>query len=121
MPEYRPRDVWAPKRALFGQVYLIRKPTKQSLISYFYQNDYIDILGSEYIHPVSLHYHVPFYARGMKGNEFKMILHKRKMLQQTPFVNQQPKKWRELNKRINYLYRFMNRKTPNPRDPTNQW
>jgi len=84
-----------------------------------FQNDYIDILGNEHIHPVSLHYHVPFYARGMRGNEFKMILHKKKMLRQTNFPTQQPKKWSELNKRINYLYRFLNRKTPNPSKPPN--
>ncbi|XP_059480267.1 large ribosomal subunit protein mL51 [Neocloeon triangulifer] len=93
MPEYRPSDAWAPKRALFGQ------------------NDYIDILGNENIHPVSLQYHIPFYARGMRGNEFRMLLHKRKMLQSTDFALRRPKKWQDLNKRIRYIRRWMNQKT----------
>ncbi|CAB3379342.1 Hypothetical predicted protein [Cloeon dipterum] len=100
MPVYKPSNAWAPQKALFGQ------------------NDYIDILGNEEIHPVTLQYHVPFYARGMKGNEFQMLLHKKKMLGNTDYKTLNPKKWDMLNKRIKYLGRWLNRKTKS--NKTNQ-
>ncbi|XP_054259100.1 39S ribosomal protein L51, mitochondrial [Macrosteles quadrilineatus] len=92
-PVYRPKDFWNERRALFGQ------------------NDYIDILGNDNLHPTRLLYNVPAWLRGFKGNEYQHCLRRKNMLREGSEHYEKPVKWQNLMKRTKYLYRFLNKYT----------
>ncbi|KAF8778872.1 39S ribosomal protein L51 like protein [Argiope bruennichi] len=132
LPEYKPYKPWSDKRKYFGQNDYIdtlpRLPEKHKNLKlglshlpeykpykpwsdkrkYFGQNDYIDILGDGSIHPVKLLTNMPPWLRGFSGNEFQMLL--KKQVYYSHWRWSKPTKWKNLNKRVMWLYRYLNRK-----------
>nr|CAG4635852.1 EOG090X0JAK [Artemia franciscana] len=91
LPDFKPKDRWSQKRAVFGQ------------------NDYIDILGSGNLRPIDIMYGVPYWLRGLKDNrEYQTLIRKRVVYGLSGYSTQYPTKWEKMQKRISYLYRFIN-------------
>ncbi|GAV05957.1 hypothetical protein RvY_16006 [Ramazzottius varieornatus] len=85
------KNPWSYKRATFGQ------------------NDYIDILGDGSLHPRDMLTEGPHWLRGFRGNEFQRLLRQRRaMFHYAPHL--MPTAWRNLTKRIQYLYKYHNQK-----------
>ncbi|XP_048359323.1 39S ribosomal protein L51, mitochondrial [Sphaerodactylus townsendi] len=82
----KPVDRWTEKRALFG-VY-----------------DNIGILGNFQCHPKDL-IRGPQWLRGWRGNELQRCIRKKKMVGDRMFDDD----YKNLNKRIRFLYRRFNR------------
>jgi len=93
LPIYTPKNNWAEHRALAGQ------------------NDYIDILGSEDIHPKDIMYHVPQYMKDshIKERHAQMALRRKQRLEHTPFPKTYPKKWVDWCRQINADLKWMNK------------
>lgn len=91
-PVYTPFDPFAPKRALWGQ------------------NDYIDILGDETIHPVDTHYHIPEWLRGYRSNIYvKFLIRKVNHLEESGMKYAFPHDWNELVRERDRLLHKVNR------------
>ncbi|KAK6639181.1 hypothetical protein RUM43_007451 [Polyplax serrata] len=93
MPLYTPGNPWTTEKCTFGQ------------------NDYIDILGGGKIRPYEVTYNVPKWLRGRKGNEYQLLLLKKRFYTHTKLQHDHPKLWENINKRIRYLYHYLNNKT----------
>ncbi|RWS20233.1 39S ribosomal protein L51-like protein [Leptotrombidium deliense] len=95
LPHHRKPDPWHKREALFGQ------------------NDYIDILGDSDIKPWQVVKGVPDWLKGYKARELNVL--QRKMHHFKHFQWTRPKKWYEMEKRIDYLFKFLNfkKKPPN--------
>lgn len=85
--QHRPDD-FHPKKALFGQ------------------NDFIDILGNGSIKPHELLREMPWWLRGFKeGNELHMLQRFQAAKGESWRWNR-PKKWKEVQARIDFLYKY---------------
>ncbi|KAL5963001.1 39S ribosomal protein L51 mitochondrial [Taenia solium] len=91
LPDYEPRDMWAPHRASFGQ------------------NDYIDILGDGRLKPEDF-YTGPSWALNAK-NEFQRVC---RLLYDPAVVawleEFEPTRLKDLRKRHKYLFARMNKR-----------
>lgn len=94
IPFPKPSTLWTKKDALHGQ------------------NDYIDLLGDGTIHPIDTHYTTPYWMKGFSGNEMQMLVRKRIVYRHWKYTR--PQKWEHLNKRIDYLYKTLNFRSPPP-------
>eukprot|EP00088_Acartia_fossae_P065037 TRINITY_DN80080_c0_g1_i1.p1 TRINITY_DN80080_c0_g1~~TRINITY_DN80080_c0_g1_i1.p1 ORF type:complete len:194 (-),score=23.63 TRINITY_DN80080_c0_g1_i1:70-630(-) len=94
-PEYIPKNSWVEHRALAGQ------------------NDYIDILGNENIHPKQVMYNIPKYLHEShkKDKWVHMAIRRRNYLEHTPFPKLYPRKWESWCKEIARSCNFMNKHT----------
>jgi len=83
-PEYIPKLGWAEHRALAGQ------------------NDYIDILGNEDIHPKEILYNLPKALKESHRNEkwVVMAIRRHEDLKNTAFPKKYPKRWDDWCKQI---------------------
>ncbi len=69
------------------------------------QNDYIDILGHDDMHPSHVHYHVPKWLRGFRhSNHYQALIRKRNSLQDSGYAMAFPKKTDMMNKQLNRYY-----------------
>lgn len=96
VPLEKKPNPWRKEAALFGQ------------------NDYIDILGDDKIDPTELMQSIPSWLRKFKGNEMQMLIRRRQ--EKSYWKWTRPQKWHHLNKRIDYLYKKLNYKSP-PKAP----
>jgi len=92
-PIFIPKNSWAEHRALAGQ------------------NDYIDILGSEDLHPKHVLYNIPSYLKDShkKEKHLQMSLRRKQMLEHTPFPKHYPRKWDNWCKQIERDLKWMNK------------
>lgn len=83
---YRPNQLnWAKKNSLMGQ------------------NDYIDILGNDKIKPYEILKDVPWFLKGFGGNELQMLT--RLQAAKSDWRFSRPKKWKEVQGRMDFLYK----------------
>lgn len=96
MPDknHRP-DPWHKREARFGE------------------NDYIDILGESQDHPITYRTEIPWWLRGWRGSEMSML--QRQAHAEIHMKVKRPETWHYLQKRINYLHRFMNTHSQPPK------
>lgn len=99
-PVYEPRFNWSQSRALFGQ------------------NDYIDILGSDELHPINVQYGIPEWLRGHSGTYLQTMIKKKEMLSSSAFAHVRPKAWEQLNTNLHRKY-ITNLRALNQRRYTN--
>ncbi|XP_065212080.1 large ribosomal subunit protein mL51 [Planococcus citri] len=89
MKIYRPKDAFNQPRRTFGQ------------------NDYIDILGDERMHPLKLADNIPNWLKGFKGTELEML---RLRMNATKHVlpHAKPLKWKKMQTRFEQCFYYFN-------------